>query len=229
MLSWIVWNRTIWLNWITWNRNVFDNSSVYSCQSELFEIELIICIKMDLALNNLQRLIYYKNQPTDQPWPRVVVPVRFLSCHAASTDFPDSLSILFYHLSFPAGLLDNILCPYRAVVHPILMHPRERVHRRTSLMSLSLCLQQCPMSLIWMILEMGGKWPHSCCLLGCCFQNLFNISHSILVQFLFCFFSICLISIHVVIPYSRVDTTATWKKLHLILSYKSDFHMIDNL
>ncbi len=33
----------------------------------MFEIELIICIKIDLALNNLQRLICHKNQPTNQP------------------------------------------------------------------------------------------------------------------------------------------------------------------
>ena len=33
----------------------------------MFEIELIIYIKMDLALDNLQRLIYYKTQPADQP------------------------------------------------------------------------------------------------------------------------------------------------------------------
>ena len=36
---------------------------MYSCQTKLFEIELIICIKMDLALNNLQRLICHKIQP----------------------------------------------------------------------------------------------------------------------------------------------------------------------
>ena len=38
--------------------------------AELFQIELIICLKMDLALNNLQRLICQKiqtNQPTNQP------------------------------------------------------------------------------------------------------------------------------------------------------------------
>ena len=34
------------LNWIVWNRT--------------------ICIKMDVALNNLQRLICYKIQPTKQ-------------------------------------------------------------------------------------------------------------------------------------------------------------------
>ena len=35
--------------------------------AELFEIEFIICIKMDLALNNLQRLIWHKIDPTNQP------------------------------------------------------------------------------------------------------------------------------------------------------------------
>ena len=29
---------------------------LYLCLTELFEIELIICIKMDLALNNLQKV-----------------------------------------------------------------------------------------------------------------------------------------------------------------------------
>ncbi len=37
---------------------------MYLCQTELFEIEPIICIKMDLALNNLQRLICHKTQTT---------------------------------------------------------------------------------------------------------------------------------------------------------------------
>ena len=35
-------------------------------KTELFEIELIIRIKMDLALNNLQRLICHKTQTTNQ-------------------------------------------------------------------------------------------------------------------------------------------------------------------
>ena len=34
-------------------------------QTELFEIELIMCIKMDLVLNNLQRLICHKTQLID--------------------------------------------------------------------------------------------------------------------------------------------------------------------
>ena len=32
---------------------------------ELFEIELLICIKMDLALNNIQKLICHKTQQTN--------------------------------------------------------------------------------------------------------------------------------------------------------------------
>ena len=43
------------------------------------------------------------------------------------------------------------------------------------------------------------------------------------------FFSICLVSLHVVHPYSSIDTTASCKKLRFILSVRSDFHMTDNL
>ena len=43
----------------------FDNETVYLCLTELFEIELIICIKMDLALNKLQRLMCHKTQTTN--------------------------------------------------------------------------------------------------------------------------------------------------------------------
>ena len=35
--------------------------------AKLFKIELIICIKMDLALNNLERLTGYKTLTTNQP------------------------------------------------------------------------------------------------------------------------------------------------------------------
>ena len=72
-------------------------------------------------------------------------------------------------------------------------------------MSSSLILQQCPAYLVhrtWMVLEMGGRWLYS------------------------------LVSIHVVHPFGMVfgmDTTATWKKLHLILLDGFDFHMTDSL
>ena len=39
------------------------------------------------------------------------------------------------------------------------------------------------------------------------------------------FFSIRLVSIHVVHPYSRIDNSVAWKKLRFILSVMSDFYM----
>ena len=117
------------------------------------------------------------------------------SCHAANTDFPDSLAIGLYPPLLPASPLDYILCPYKAVLagRLKLAHPCEGVHWRTSLISSSLLLPQCPASLfrlIWMVLEMGGRWPYSCCFAGCCFQNLFIMTRSIFVQFFRLVFSL---------------------------------------
>ena len=58
------------------------------------------------------------------------------------------------------------------------------VHKSTSLMSSSLLLQQCPaclVRLIWIVFVIGGRWPYSLCLVGCCRQDLFKIARSILV------------------------------------------------
>ena len=58
------------------------------------------------------------------------------------------------------------------------------VHRITSLMSSSLLLQQCPACLVrltWIVFVMGGRWPYSWCLVGCCRLDLFNIARNILV------------------------------------------------
>ena len=79
ILNWIIWNWTVFdietvltLNWIV-IYNCLNKLNclkekcfwqiVYSCLTELFEIELIIYIKMDLALNNLQRSICHKTKP----------------------------------------------------------------------------------------------------------------------------------------------------------------------
>ena len=58
------------------------------------------------------------------------------------------------------------------------------VHRSTSLMISSLRLQQCPACLArltWIVFVIGGRWPYSWCLVGCCRQDLFKIAGSILV------------------------------------------------
>ena len=67
---------------------------------------------------------------------------------------------------------------------PLLACPCVGIHRRTSLMSLSLLLQLCPAGLVrltWIVYEMGSKWPYSFCFVRCCFKDLFKITRSILV------------------------------------------------
>ena len=52
--------------------------------------------------------------------------------------------------------------------------PCLEVHRRTSLMSFSLFVKQCPaylVGLISMVCEMCGKWPYCSCFAECCFQD----------------------------------------------------------
>ena len=67
---------------------------------------------------------------------------------------------------------------------PAFARPCVGIHKSTSLMSSSLLLQQCPACLVlltWIVFVIGGRWPYSWCLVGCCCQDLFRITRSILV------------------------------------------------
>ena len=69
-------------------------------------------------------------------------------------------------------------CMYVRAGRPAFARPYVGVHSSTSLMSSSLLLQQCPACLArltWIVFVMGGRWPYSGCLVGCCCQDLFNI------------------------------------------------------
>ena len=62
------------------------------------------------------------------------------------------------------------------------------IHKSTSLMSSSLLLQQCLACLVrltWIVFVIGGRWPYSWCLVGCCCQDLFRIARSI-IKFMVC-------------------------------------------
>ena len=75
-------------------------------------------------------------------------------------------------------------CMYVRAGRPAFAWPYAGVHRSTSLMSSSLLLQQCPACLprlTCIVFVMGGKWPYSWCLVGCCRQDLFSIALNILV------------------------------------------------
>ena len=76
-------------------------------------------------------------------------------------------------------------CMYVRAGRPAFARPSEGAHRRTSLMSSSLLLQQYPAGLVrltWIVFVMRGRWPYSCCFVGYCLQDLFNIACNILVQ-----------------------------------------------
>ena len=67
---------------------------------------------------------------------------------------------------------------------PAFARPYVGVHKSTSFMSSSQLLQQCPACLVrltWIVFVMGGRWPYSWWLVGCCRQDLFNIARIILV------------------------------------------------
>ena len=75
-------------------------------------------------------------------------------------------------------------CMYVRACRPAFAWPYAGVHRSTTLMSSSLLLQQCPACLVRLtciVFVMGGRWPYSWCLVGCCRQDLFNIARNILV------------------------------------------------
>ena len=155
-----------------------------------------------------------------------------LWCRAVSTVFPNSpCSVLpILHRFQP------IQCLHKAAVCKFLLVGQhchrlcEGVHWRTSFISLSLLLQQCLaclLRLIWMVLEMGGRWPYSRCFVGCCFQDLFSIARSILVQFMLIFFSKRFVSVYVIHPYSNIDTNAVWKKFRCNLIDSTTVHYGD--
>ena len=55
-------------------------------------------------------------------------------------------------------------CMYVQAGHPPFACPYVGVHRSTSLISLSLLLQQCPVCLVrltWIVFMMGGRWPYT--------------------------------------------------------------------
>ena len=63
---------------------------------------------------------------------------------------------------------------------PAIARPCVGIHKSTSLMSSSLLLQQCPACLVrltWIVIVIGGRWPYSWCLVGCCCQDLLRIAH----------------------------------------------------
>ena len=144
----------------------------------------------------------------------IIIIIIIMSCRTHG--FPWlSLSICLYRPSHSAGHLDYIPCLHRDVVDS-----------RTS----NICWTVVSRMSCWSGLNVfrdGGRWPYSSSFVGCCFQDSFNMARSILVWLPSSFFSLCLVSVHVMYPYSSNDTITAWKKIRFILLDMSDFHMTD--
>ena len=69
----------------------------------MFEIELIICIKMDLALNNLQRLICHQTKTTNQPVTWVTDSISYDYNHFAK----HAVVILYHYGGFGINEIGN--------------------------------------------------------------------------------------------------------------------------
>ena len=96
-----------------------------------------------------------------------------------------SLSFIASGRSFGQHSVSSHSCwMYVRAGRPAFARPCVGVHKSASLMSSSLLLQQCPACLVcltWIVFMIGGRWPYSWCLVGCCRQDLFKIACSILV------------------------------------------------
>ena len=132
--------------------------------------KLIRKIQFDFSIN---RLKFCSN--------RTLILIIIMSCHQHRYPW-SSFATSPYRPLLSAGLLSYIpylhwvaVCRFELVVLPLLVHVKgfTRVH---------LLLQLCPACLVRLILiifVMGGRWCYSCCFVGCCLQDLFNITRSI--------------------------------------------------
>ena len=144
-----------------------------------------------------------------------------------SSIFPEKSSML-YSVSIQSCCI-NVLDG-----RPAFICSCEGVQRSMSLTS-SLLLQQCPaclVRLIWIVFVMSSWWLYSCCFLGCCLLDFFNIARSILVLLPSSFVFIRLVSVHVVHPHSVLfygsGLTSIWPiAVHAFASHLLMFFLVD--
>ena len=134
---------------------------------------LIVCKQM----GKLQYLKYFNSVCKLKYWYNIVI----LHHHHHVVLLAQISLTLSCHFS-----LSFIACGRSSGLHPVSSHsccryvragrlafarPYVGVHWSTPLMSSSLLLQQCPACLVrltWIVFVMGGRWPYSWCLVGCC-------------------------------------------------------------
>ena len=142
---------------------------------------MILC--SEKSSRNFFIIFFYLNERFIDWLQWIIIIFIIMSCQTLSRHF----SLSFIASGRSSGLhpvFSHSCWLYVRAGRPAFARPYVGVHRSTSLMSSSLLLQQCPACLVrltWIVFVMGGRWPYSWCLVGCCRQDLFNIARSILV------------------------------------------------
>ena len=164
---------------------------------DLYDCFLYVC--MCLCLLNLQRLntlyslyiyIYIYIYKASIYIYTYIHLSSFSSSRAANTYFHDSPhAIRLYIPSLPAIPPNYILHSHRSVVGKFLLVGQHRlVHVKGSIRERHVWFppgfsSSVPhvLFVFFMVLEMGGKWLYRCCIVKCCFLDLFRIARNILV------------------------------------------------
>ena len=166
MLKWIVWNRTVYMH------------------------------KNEFGIFQLQLMMYHKTKPNQTKPNQIILLAHHHHHHHHHHILPLARTSLTLSRHFSQSFIasgrssglhlvsSHSYCMYVPARRPAFAWPYAGVHRSTSLMSSSLFLQQCPACLVrlaWIVFVMGGRWPNSWSLIGCCCQDLFNIVYNFLV------------------------------------------------
>ena len=145
--------------------------------------------KLVLWENSHKTLIIYQNSwfsfwywPQYSIWSHHHHHVMLVARISLTLSRPFSLSFIASGRSSGLHPVSSHSCwMYVRAGRPAFARPYVRVHKSTSLMSSSLLLQQCPACLVyltWIVFVIGGRWPYSWCLVGCCRQDLSKIARS---------------------------------------------------
>ena len=112
-----------------------------------------------------------------------------------------------------------------------LLHPRIRFHRRTSFISLSLPLQQCPIShvsLTWIFFGIGKQVVIQLLVCGMLLLNFNRTKYHCLVTIYLYRFK-CFIEVLMCQSYYTTDAATGWYNFRFIVSERKDLHTVDYL
>ena len=178
-----------------WNEYTWDWSPVTECKQIVSLIVYLHTIRSQIVGIYIYIYIYIKGfiilvwHKSNYPTSQLIIYYHYTSLltriSLTFSRHPSLSSIASRWSSRQHSVSVQRCCRYVRVSRPIHKRPCEGVHKRTSLTSASLLLQQwpaCSVRLIWIVFKIGGRWPYICSFVLCCFQDCFTIARWILVQ-----------------------------------------------